>query len=209
MIGHSVSSLLISIYLYLRPVGCPNIPCSSCTSLDFYTSCLVYPYFFPYSLNGHYSRICLAQFHIGYHFESSRVVLELDIFTFWGIRGKQISLVLVRRVCWIYHLGRSRYPELTVPPFSWLLTLLHCTLHKARSWPGVSWSHTFIPLYGYMWNSYPSRFCLGLMFFWYWSSGDFRRNSLLWCILLHSRRLFSVPTLVCICTCCSSSIYGQ
>ena len=75
----------------------------------------------------------------------------------------------------------SRFPSF---PFSWLLTLLSCTLHRVLYWPGGSWLNNFLLLSYYMCNICPSRYCLGLMFFCFWSSGDFRRSSLLWRRLL-------------------------
>ena len=45
----------------------------------------IYFKLFTYCTNGNYSRLYLAQFHIGNPFLFSRADLEVDLFTFWGV----------------------------------------------------------------------------------------------------------------------------
>ena len=103
--------------------------------------------------------------------------------------SNHMSIVLAWREYFLYSLVWYRYPEFPVYLFNWLLTLLYWTIHKERSWTGISWPYTFIPLSYYMWNSYPRRSYLVLNVSWSWSSSDFWRNSLLWCHLICSRSI--------------------
>ena len=79
------SSLLLVVSLYLQPVGFPTIPCISCAIFTFPPlACYILQNKY-YYLNLHYSRIFLAQFHIGHPFPLSVVALDVDIFPFWYV----------------------------------------------------------------------------------------------------------------------------